>query len=426
MPADTAFAAEERIEHTFGIQLITPMYGGGARTGVNDPDFPVRPASVRGQLRFWWRATRGAKFETVKELHKRESEIWGKTDTPSSVVVRVKPSEWKERRPYVGPKDDNYGFKRFSPEGYVLFPATADTSRHDLVREGLAFEVSVSFAKSKDEDKEKGKKRDEALKKDIFCAVWAWVNFGGLGSRTRRGCGALFCKELAPERAAKDSVSKWFRESVNEYGLEPGANRLWPTLSGRILAGSSSRGPGKEASLEAWKMAITPMKDFRQTPGIGRNNVNSATRRPGRSFWPEPDTLRREFGLHAQNHAPSDDMPDGFPRAAFGLPIIFQFVGSRGDPSTELYPKGKRRMGSPLILRPLNARDGGSLPVVVLLQSPMCEELELKNLVKTFGKESIVNKKFVKYRNSPMKNSTNGSAVEAFTAYLKTRSFEEV
>jgi hypothetical protein len=113
-------------------------------------------------------------------------------------------------------------------------------------------------------------------------------------------------------------------------------------------------------------------------------------------------------------------MPSGFPRAAFGLPIIFQFPGSPDDPSSELYPSGQKRMGSPFILRPLKAKDGQSAPMIVRLNAPEPDELELKNHSARFGKSYIVNPKFASYHNSPMHiRSNGGSAAEAFVAFLK-------
>ena len=72
--------------HTFEIELITPIFGGGVSTRVNDPDFPIRPTSIRGQLQFWWRATVGAECETLRELRKKQTE-----PTPAPVPRIVKP-----------------------------------------------------------------------------------------------------------------------------------------------------------------------------------------------------------------------------------------------------------------------------------------------------------------------------------------------
>ncbi|GIW75945.1 MAG: hypothetical protein KatS3mg104_1008 [Phycisphaerae bacterium] len=57
--------------HTYDIELITPMFGGGVETRVNDPSFPIRPTSIRGQLQFWWRATVGAQYRTIAETPRR-------------------------------------------------------------------------------------------------------------------------------------------------------------------------------------------------------------------------------------------------------------------------------------------------------------------------------------------------------------------
>jgi CRISPR-associated protein Cmr1 len=409
------YRAEKKLcEKTFDIELITPLYGGGAEAGKNESTFPIRPSSVRGHLRFWWRATRGARFATAEELFEEEEKIWGSTAKPSGTTLKVIAPKWEQSRDYIGPRDDNYGFHRYGPEGYVLFPAAADTSRHNLVKEGLVFKVEISFA--------------QQFEADIRCAVWAWVNFGGIGARTRRGCGALYCKELSPEKAAYDSVVRWWKRGIDDYGLQLGAEREWPTLF-QVFTGTSQRD-----SLQAWQKSVEPMKNFRQGVqgvGIGRNKGSRDPKRPGRSFWPEPDTLRRAFGKNNPEHRPDPAMPDGFPRAAFGLPIVFHFAASRGDPESELYPKGSTRMASPLILRPLRTQDEQkAVPSVVLLRGTTLKgkKLELKNLNnKDFGANHVINPDFAAYRNAPMqKRSANGSAIEAFLTYAKEQGFEGV
>ena len=386
----------------YEIELLTPLYGGGATTGVNDPTFPIRPTSVRGQLRFWWRATQGARYTSSKELFEKEKEIWGSTDEPSSTIVYVKSPSWPKSRDFVGGRNDNYEFKRFGPEAYVLFPAAADTNRHNLVREGLKFKISVSYNKN--------------FKDDVLCAVWAWVNFGGIGARTRRGCGALYCEEMAPKNP--EGFTDWFEHAIKTYGLELGTTREWPTLSRRILTGRAV-----DSSLTAWKNAIIPMKEFRQGENVGRNKGRMPNR-PGRSRWPEPDTMRRAFKMHSTGHPPSDEMPDGFPRAAFGLPILFRFVGSRGDPDCDLYPKISKRMGSPMILRPLKTQEGRNAPLIAFLEAPPSGDLELKQTgvaATTIKSSKIKDSNFAAYPNSPMSRSRKGCALEAFYEYLKTK-----
>src|SRR3954447_22672905 len=86
-------------ERAYQIELLTPLFGGGVETRVNDPSFPIRPTAIRGQLQFWWRATVGAQYESKEDLRKAQSRIWGDTTQASRVQVRVemigKPSDPK-------------------------------------------------------------------------------------------------------------------------------------------------------------------------------------------------------------------------------------------------------------------------------------------------------------------------------------------
>jgi CRISPR-associated protein Cmr1 len=394
------------VTKTFDVELITPLYGGGAVAGVNDQDFPIRPTSVRGQLRFWWRATLGAGFDNSDDLYNAESAVWGNTKTPSVVVKVNAPTGYSLRRD-IGQRDDNYGFRRFGPEAYVLFPAAANTSRHNLVKEGLKFKVEISYK--------------AAIEKDVLCSVWSWLNFGGIGARTRRGCGALFCPDVSPQ--SPESIGKWFQANIEHYELEHlTARRDWPTLSSLLWGENSTR-----QALEAWGNIISLFKNFRQGKDLGRN-PGSGGPRLGRSYWPEPDTLRRVIGRHSQGHAPetgTNAKPDGFPRAAFGLPIGFKFFGSRGDPERDLYPMGAERMGSPVILRPLKTKDGGSVPLAVHLNARMPADLEIKGHGSPGPTANrIVASDFATYRNSPMNGrSASGNAVEAFLQYLRSQRY---
>jgi CRISPR-associated protein Cmr1 len=402
-----------RTTRDFVVELITPMYGGGAKAGINDQDLPIRPTSVRGQLRFWWRATRGAGFNTLQELFAAEEKIWGNVENPSSTRVFIKdikypnPEEKFRKRDYWDGKSSTrdgrrrlnpFEFPRSSPQAYVLFPAieAKDESGSEILREGLSFTFTISYS----------------YVEDVECAVWAWVNFGGIGARTRRGCGALYCQEFAPKNHNVATIQAWFREKIRDYDLQSlGSNRDWPTLSRQVLVHATQQNP-----LEAWRNAIKPMQDFRQGENIGRRPGSDPAKplRLGRSFWPEPDTLRNIFGQWcrgAHPHAPKPGMPQGFPRAAFGLPINFHFPCA--CPSSELRPATANRMGSPIILRPLKTQNNNwSVPMVLHLNASLPAALTPSG--------PVVDARFSAVASSPMhKRSAAGNAVEAFLRYLQ-------
>ncbi|MDR3020657.1 MAG: type III-B CRISPR module RAMP protein Cmr1 [Treponema sp.] len=443
-----------RTDKTYEIKVITPIYGGWAQTGKYDEDNIIRAFSVRGNLRFWWRATRGARFKEYKKLFEEESKIWGsvkskaeeledwvsskpeKTTPPTKVRVKVTSNklDYRKLEDKTGklnkkgkPENSAYGFGRNKEESYVLFPVIPTEKEkienkgfeYKLIREGLTFEVTLSYEKE--------------YEKDVLCALWAWVNFGGIGSRTRRGCGALYCDDFAPSKI--ESIDTWFKDNIDKkkYDLNLNIMRDWATLSNKVFIGSIKSDP-----LAAWKESIAPMKSFRQGECFGRDERSDKQKPAGRSRWPEPDTLRKLFPSKngEYTHSPRDFVPFGFPRAALGLPIGFKFIdgdGPNGDDGKglKIKPVESERMASPVILRPLKTGNG-VLPMIVLLNSKPPSNIEIPKTEHKFSfEEEVRNTKFIKpeYTDSPMMKgkTTSGDAVEAFLDFAcKKHSFEEV
>jgi hypothetical protein len=168
------------------------------------------------------------------------------------------------------------------------------------------------------------------------CVRW-WASFGGVGARTRRGLGAVRVKDDAGAVVAMPTA-----EHLQRHGC---ALVLLPCGDGRD-------------PVMAWETAVGKLASFRQGIPFARNAG------PGRSRWPEPDAIRRITEQALNRHAPTHEAGQVFPRAFFGLPIIFHFKegGSarHHDPQdSELVPvpngsgSHATRMASPLILRPM-------------------------------------------------------------------------
>jgi CRISPR-associated protein Cmr1 len=123
-------------------------------------------------------------------------------------------------------------------------------------------------------------------------------------------------------------------------------------LGNRTYKGGILRlGEAVTDAIDAWDKTVKALQRFRQGPDLGRNRGEG--NRPGRSRWPEPDSIRRLTHRHAAKHAPEHPVDGVYPRAAFGLPIIFHFKDP-GEPQDQtLIPDHDAdRMASPLILRP--------------------------------------------------------------------------
>ena len=314
--------------------LITPMFGGGVKAGEVDRGLPIRAGALRGQLRFWWRLLNGA-GRSPADLFIAESALWGgissKGPRASQVTLQVKAAPARDQQ-LIARSELESKLPNFPAYALILEPEDDP----DLLNAGYGFELVLRFKRTV-----KSRQREQVIE-----ALRWWASFAGVGARTRRGLGAV---KVASRDVELKPVSI---EEVESHG-------------GRMILGL----PAGSDAMKAWKEAVDALRSFRQGKGIGRNPGSG--NRPGRSRWPEPDTIRRLANTHAAMHAPEHPVDGVYPRAAFGLPLVFHFKdrgdpGSHpGEPDPKLLPEGRDRMASPLILRPCH--DGRQYHALALL-----------------------------------------------------------
>ncbi|MCS7035548.1 MAG: type III-B CRISPR module RAMP protein Cmr1, partial [Saprospiraceae bacterium] len=151
---------------TFHCRTISPMFIGGA-----DPDkAELRPPSLKGALRFWWRAMNAhlVKEGGLKKLRETEAEIFGDTTHRSSVEVSIswiKEVEFKENL-----------------KGDLLYMAYGAHHRKAF---GVGTEFQVTLSSKNASHLEEAKKAFSLL-----------THLGGLGAKSRNGFGAFACNEV--------------------------------------------------------------------------------------------------------------------------------------------------------------------------------------------------------------------------------------
>jgi CRISPR-associated protein Cmr1 len=410
-PSAPAVSDDDRypgqISKSFDFSIVTPIFGGGVEAGANDPITLIRPSGIRGQLRFWWRATRGLAFEALKKLTEEEDRIWGSTDEPSPVLVQVTIDQpGKEERCAEYPPDKS--FPRFADlyPPYALFPfqgSKKDGTLPAIARRGVRFKLRVIYP--------------SACEDDVSCALKAWVNLGGIGARTRRGCGSLFSKDLSV---------KTFEELAKWVGSMAGEGREWPVVSSRLMSRPPAGNP-----MKAWCDVIDLYRLFRQGPGVGRN-PGVRPQQPGRSRWPEADSLRRLTGKAEGRHSKSTTGDQNlFPRAQFGLPIVFHFKDAGDSPNDcEAYPAGEiesTRMASPLILKPLAISENSAVPLILRMKTKEVAgvrlrfDREVKKEERTFPVSSDANWP-VGLAGIPAKTGP----IDSFLAFAKQKGYKEI
>ena len=352
-------------ELSLNITVSTPMVGGGVEAGIVDVKRPVRIPSIKGHLRFWWRMMNF--YSPGREA--RESEIWGSTENPGTVYAEVREQPGVHMR-YC---NNSFDFNRYGSENYALFSSlpTRQTSGNDIACENFTFTLNLKYP--------------EKFHDDVRLALSAWFYFGGIGARTRRGCGSLSCDKNPA--------------GLSEILQDAPFITLW-------------RKKAKD-SLSAWSYAVKRYRDYRQTRNKGQGN-----NRPGRSRWPEADSLRQITGKSADRHRTAITSPlPSFPRAALGMPIIFHFK-DRGEPDdVTVIPniEGSSRMASPVITKALYDNGSWYSAVIILPHDDVFDiPLKLNGISKACNIPSM---KGTIYRNTqPMQGKLD--AISGFEEYI--------
>lgn len=429
----------ESCERTYEVRTVTPVFGGGATAGIADPLYPVRATAILGSLRRWWRATKGRKFDDVARLREAEARIWGGAGMAAKIRVRVTlvlVAQEITRAQLTTPEFRNLNYVLFGFGLGLEGDERGDEmprSNSDVIGFGsLSFNLHFTV--------------ESSLVGDLEAAMWAWTNFGGLGSRTRRGCGSLYCKAFAPGDHSSPVLRQWFQDGIKEHCSPKAAKG--PVSSGYVdVPPFANLQPLKP--MQAWTKVIEDFAYFRQGEGLGRPTRVPNSDHPGRSYWPEADTLRARTGYADLAHRRSVTVTQPtlqtlVPRSQFGLPLQIKFqapncIEDRKNECT-IYPQGSDRMASPLIVKPLAFGDGTyavRIALVSVAASTNPSELRICFLDEhEAAKESIRAKRGptvvagssddLRYANSPVKRFVKRDGpLKAFVTYLvKDKSYQ--
>ncbi len=311
------------------------LFAGGPLPRHRDPVQAVRPTSILGQLRtFWRRLLPESECTTVGQLRSAESRVFGAASEPGPFRIEVDVIAQGKCVPVpaIG-----------RPGGYVTFAGRAQrdppTRAADLV-EGVRAVVAI---------------RGD-LKEGVLEALRAWAILGGVGGRTRRGLGAVQVRGLVSDRSALDSL-------IHE------------------IFDRGPRGPkcgGKVRSIaEVWRTDRVSRSAFDCLVGLEkwyRGYRQDRRPGPGRSYWDEPELIRQKTVRAKKNEplpTPFGRRPAGWSRSVLGLPIVFHFKDAGDPPPTSLEgPKGIQRSSSPLLFRPVRVGERKYVGVVAWLSAP--------------------------------------------------------
>jgi len=202
-------------------QIVTPMFIGSANR--DDPP-EIRPPSIKGALRFWWRTlhwgsclkqTQGNTDAALQALHRQEAELFGAAVRDEKYgqglcAIKLKQVQLKgEENNWPKNNDAGAGFL-----GYGLDKTQSGDPHRKSIAQGN-FTISLLL---------KSKISAEQIQQ-LENTLLVWGLLGGLGSRARRGFGSVAITQLNDQTIE-------FKQSQNYY------DKLKQLLDKRILAPS--------------------------------------------------------------------------------------------------------------------------------------------------------------------------------------------
>jgi CRISPR-associated protein Cmr1 len=338
------------------LKTITPMFGGSAKTREVDSQNPIRPLSVRGHLRFWWRATAGAAFSSAKELFEAEEKLWGSAKIYGLVSIQVKTlDKGNDIKPSEIVPDK--GTAQSGPmERFFLHPFNENRSERlneAVGRTEIKFQCTFTFQNT----------ATATQQLEVKSAIRAWLAFGGIGARTRRGCGSL---------EATNEKTEWLPENLeqlkNWFVGVPNRNIDRTSLYGAHIQIGDQQSDRKKlwSAPEAWRELGKFWTRFRKGHFTEKHQQFSAM---SGSSWHDHQELQ---------HLSRADREIELSKPFYGLPLIYQKFRDSFSGEIEAVSTNGRRMSSPIILKPIAFSDGLVRPLVLILRAPVPTKIKIK------------------------------------------------
>ncbi|MCS6904872.1 MAG: type III-B CRISPR module RAMP protein Cmr1 [Bacteroidia bacterium] len=177
-------------------EVITPMFIAGADGKTPE----LRAASIKGVMRFWWRALQGE--PDLGKLRQKETELFGGTSGEGKKGIAARKSAvkiWVQKLRFQIENNP----QKFREEGinYLFYSMiTMKDNRRKYYKPGTSFEIVLLS-------------REEQKLEQALYSLEAASLFGGLGSRTRRGAGSFCIKKV--EINGK-SEKKWILPNTDD------------------------------------------------------------------------------------------------------------------------------------------------------------------------------------------------------------------
>ena len=177
----TPLSSPQRNQFERRLELVTPAFLAGALQRAEDCD--LRGATLRGQLRWWWRTMHAGHLEP-RLLRRLETAIWGAASEGGAIQLALVPQISAVPEP----------FRRGDALGYLAY-GMHDKSRH-CKPAGSAWTLAINARSADFRVDPKSQQPDATVTRhrvleQACAALWLLTRYGGVGAKGRKGFGSL-------------------------------------------------------------------------------------------------------------------------------------------------------------------------------------------------------------------------------------------
>lgn len=233
------------------VELVTPAFLAGASQDQND--CILRPATLRGLLRWWWRTMHAGHLDR-RNLLRLESAIWGDTKAGGAVRVSLRPlsTALPEKFSYRDSRDrfniqDAFkkanGLRDFPGHGtpglfYLSYGMNDSRERPPRFYIGPGARWTIRFDARKADWQGKLSIKPDQVLSEARAALWLLCNYGGVGSKSRKGFGSLHVRSDLRIDGIQQirSQARHLRESLGLQGRDHVQDTKSPSIDdGRMI-----------------------------------------------------------------------------------------------------------------------------------------------------------------------------------------------
>jgi CRISPR-associated protein Cmr6 len=213
-------ASPLRARFECSLELLTPAFLAGAFQKAEDCD--LRGATLRGQLRWWWRTMHAGHLEP-RLLRRLETALWGAAGEGSAIQISLEPVE--QRKPEQ--------FRARDAVGYLAYGMREGA--RPMKPAGSKWVLAIAARAGEFRTNPKAEKVEASIEpsqvlEQASAALWLLTHYGGVGGKGRKGFGSL--RDVAAgDIGTPQDCAKLAARLRHRLGLNPGgADRRVPSL----------------------------------------------------------------------------------------------------------------------------------------------------------------------------------------------------